>query len=130
MASSQSVSVRITSELLEQLDAIAVQKYPLFNGNPNRSKAILYLIEMGIASHNRMSDDCLTMSEGSMSDNSHSQSLAMSDSIKNFIQQQVAQQVQIQMQIQEQLRQYNLAPASQESQIDELRQEVAEVKKS
>ena len=129
MASSQSVSVRIASELLEQLDAIAVQKYPLFNGNPNRSKTILYLIEVGIASHNGMSDASQTMSQSNMSDDSHSQSLIMPDSIKNFIQQQVAQQVLIQMQIQQQLRQYNLDPASQGSQIAELRQEVAEIKK-
>ena len=137
MAASQSVSLRIPQELLEQLDAIATEKYPLRKGDtPNRSRMILDFIQKGVESnifHDNTSDERLTAPR-TMSRTVSNNSFTMSDSdIEELIKQQVAQQVQIQVQIQQQVRQQleqtyssSLDPALE---IAELRREVAEVKK-
>ena len=119
--------------MLEQLDAIAAQKYPARKEgqSPNRSQMILDCIQVGLDNLSTVHDslppqrqttaaqpvhDTVSLSPVSLSDNG----------IEELIKQHVAQQVQIQVQVQQEV-QRQLGQASPE--IAELRQEVAEIKK-
>lgn len=132
MSVSKSISIRVPQELLDQLDAIAAQKYPSRKEGkgPNRSQMILDCIQVGLDNlgtvHDILPRKRQTKNTNTVNDTISSFAVSLSDSdIKELLRVQTEA-----LQVQTETRQL-LANAveSTRGELTEMRQEVADIKK-